>query len=90
MRAKFSYYVCGNLNKKRAGSCPSRYFNSQKFEESVIKAIRENILTEEHMRRLVRLVNEEIDGNSKHYQDKLKAVLEESELTEKELFLAAL
>lgn len=82
---KFSYYVCGTLNKKGAGSCPSHYFNSRKFEESVIRVIRENILTEEHLTRLVGLVNEEMDGNSKQHQDELEAVLEEMAETNRRL-----
>jgi site-specific DNA recombinase len=74
---KFSYYVCGTLNKKGAGSCPSHYFNSRAFEETVVKVIRENILTEENLKRLVELVNEAMDSNSKQYQDELDVVLAE-------------
>jgi len=82
---KFSYYVCGTLNKKGAGSCPSHYFNSRKFEASVINVIRENILTEEHLRCLVGLVNGEMDGSSKHHQDELEAVLGEMADTNRRL-----
>ncbi len=74
---QFHYYVCGTLNNKGAGSCPSHYFNSRAFEEIVVKVIRENILTEEHLKRLVGLVNQEMDSNSKQYQDELDAILEE-------------
>ncbi|MFA5439597.1 recombinase family protein, partial [Dehalococcoides sp.] len=82
---KFSYYVCGTLNKKGAGSCPSHYFNSRAFEETVVKVIREKILTEEHLTRLVEMVNLEMDVNSKEYQNELDAVLEEMNDTDRRL-----
>ena len=74
---KFSYYVCGTLNKKGAGSCPSHYFNSRALEETVVKVIRENILTEEHLTRLVEMVNEEMDSSSREHRGELEAILEE-------------
>jgi len=73
---KFSYYVCGSLNKKGAGSCPAHRFNSRKFEEVVTRTIKEKILTEEHLKRLVELVNQEMDVSSKQNQSELNAVLE--------------
>ena len=82
---KYSYYVCGTLNKKGAGSCPSHYFNSRAFEETVVKVIRENILTEEHLTRLVEMVNQEMDVNSKEHQGELDAVLEEMADTNRRL-----
>ncbi|AQU05286.1 serine recombinase [Dehalococcoides mccartyi] len=82
---KFSYYVCGTLNKKGAGSCPSHYFNSRVFEETVVKVIRENILTEDHLKRLVEMVNQEMDVNSREYQNELDAVLEEMADTNRRL-----
>jgi len=76
-RGEFSYYVCGSLNKKVAGSCPSHRFNSRKFEEIVTRAIKEIILTEEHLARLVGLVNQEMDIGSKQNQNELETVLED-------------
>ncbi len=60
---KFNYYVCGTLLKKGSGACKSHYINSQKFERLVIDKIKEHILTEENLRELVRLVNEEMDAS---------------------------
>lgn len=71
---KFSYYVCGTLLKKGAGSCPAHYLNSAKFEGLVIDKIKEHILTNENLVRLVKLVNEEMDSASKSYRDELNAV----------------
>ena len=74
---KFTYYVCGTLLKKGAGSCPSRYVNSQKFERLVIDKIKEHILTEENLRELVRMVNEEMDASASDCKKRLDIVLEE-------------
>lgn len=74
---KFSYYVCGSLLKKGAGSCPSHYINSQKFERLVVEKIKEHILTEDNLRELVRLVNEEMDTLATEYRHQLDSTLEE-------------
>lgn len=71
---KFSYYVCGTLLKKGAGSCKSHYLNSDKFERLVIDKIKERVLTEENLKELVRLVNEEMDGITKECQGDLDAI----------------
>ena len=71
---QFSYYVCGTLLKKGSGSCPTHYLNSQKFEELVVSKIKEHILTEENLKELVRLVNEEMDTAASEYQDELETL----------------
>ena len=75
---QFSYYVCGTLLKKGAGSCSAHYLNSTKFEGLVIDKIKEHILTTENLARLVNLVNEEMDSTSKSYRDELNAVSDET------------
>jgi len=74
---QFSYYVCGTLLKKGARACQARYINSREFEGLVVNKIREHILTEENLRELVRLVNEEMDAASREYQRQLDVVIEE-------------
>jgi len=76
---KFSYYVCGTLDKKGAGACPSRYLSSQKFEGLVVDKIKEHILTEDNLTRLVSLVNEQMDRASGEYRDELKLISREEE-----------
>ncbi len=76
---KFSYYVCGTLEKRGAGSCRSRYLNSRKFEGLVIDKIKEHILTEEHLTKLVYLVNEQMDDASREYQEELKLISREED-----------
>jgi site-specific DNA recombinase len=74
---KYSYYVCGTLLKKGAGSCPARYLNSQQFENVVVDKIKEHILTSENMAELVRLVNEEMDAETAEQGQRLSAIVKE-------------
>ena len=83
--SKFSYYVCGTLNKKGSDSCPSHSFNSCLFEENVVRVIRENILTEGHLTLLVEMVNQEMDINSLEHQDELETILSAIAETERRL-----
>ena len=76
---KFSYYVCGTLDKRGAGACPSKYLNSRNFENLVIDKIKEHILIEEHLKKLVYLVNEQIDSASKEFHEELKIVSREED-----------
>ena len=70
----FSYYVCGTLDKKGAGSCQARYLNSNKFETLVIKQIKDHILTRDNLTELVRMVNEETDSAMRSYNDELGTI----------------
>jgi site-specific DNA recombinase len=74
---QFTYYVCGTLLKKGAGSCPTRYLNSQQFESLVIDKIKEHVLTTENLTRLVHIVNEEMGSLSAEYRQRLDIVLNE-------------
>ena len=71
---KFSYYVCGTLSHKGAGSCPARYLNSQQFERAVVDKIKERILTRENLIELVRLINDELDSTSNEYHNSLEVL----------------
>jgi site-specific DNA recombinase len=71
---KFSYYVCGTLLKKGAGSCEARYLNSTKFEALVINKVKEHILTEENLREVARQVNEEMDTSVVKYREELDII----------------
>jgi site-specific DNA recombinase len=74
---QFTYYVCGTLLKKGAGSCPTRYLNSQKFENLVLDKIKEHVLTTENLTRLVHMVNEEMDDLATDYSQRLDSVIDE-------------
>jgi site-specific DNA recombinase len=71
---KFSYYVCGSLDKKGAGSCPSRYINTAKFESLVISQIKDRVLIRENLVELVRMVNEETDSAMQSYYGELEGL----------------
>ena len=82
---KFSYYVCGSLNKKGAGACSTPYLNSGKFEQLVTSKMKEHILTVENLTRLVELVNEEMDATSASYRDEMVTVSSETADVERRL-----
>jgi len=71
---QFSYYICGTLLKQGAGACQAPYLNSQKFEKAVIDKIKERILTEDNLRELARLVNEEMDAVASETRQRLETV----------------
>lgn len=71
---KFTYYVCGTLLKRGSKTCPAKYLPAPKFEGLVIDKIKQHILTEDNLKDLVRLVNEEMDTASAGYQDRLETV----------------
>jgi DNA invertase Pin-like site-specific DNA recombinase len=71
---EFSYYVCGTLTKKGAGSCPSRYQNSKKLEGQVIDQIRENIVTPENLTLLAEEVMKEMNGSSEANKTELNTI----------------
>jgi site-specific DNA recombinase len=74
---KFTYYVCGTLLKKGAGSCPGHYLNSKCFENTVINKIKEHVLTTDNLTRLVQMVNEEMDGLSVDCRQRLDSIIGE-------------
>ena len=76
---RFSYYVCGTLLKQGAGACEAAYLNSRKFEKLVIDKIKERILTEDNLRELVRLVNEEMDAEAAGVKERLEVILGETD-----------
>ena len=62
---KFSYYVCQSVMKRGSEACNAPRLNARRFEELVVGKIRENVLTESNIRKLVKLVDEEMDGVAK-------------------------
>ena len=74
---QFTYYVCGTLLKKGAGSCPSRYLNSHYFEGLVVDKIKEHVLTNENLIRLVHIVNEDMYSLAAGCRQRLETVIDE-------------
>ena len=75
---RFSYYVCQSVMKRASGACDAPRLNARRFEELVVGKIRENILTESNIRKLVKLVDEEMDGVAREQRQRLETI--ESEL----------
>jgi len=71
--------VCGTLLKHSDGTCTTPYLNARKFEKLVIEKIKERILTEDNLRDLVRLVNEEMDAAAIEYRKCLDTIAAELE-----------
>ena len=71
---KFAYYVCGTLLKRGRGTCDAPYLNARRLEELVVDKIKENVLTEENLRELVLLVDEELDAAAHEQKDRMKVL----------------
>lgn len=71
---KFSYYVCGTLDKKGAGSCQSKYLKTEKFEAAVIEQIKLRVLTTENLMELVNIANQELDSSMQSNQAELDSL----------------
>ncbi len=77
---QFAYYVCGTLLRSGKGSCSAPYLNAARFEATVLARLREQVITEENLRNLVALVNEELVGASAQFRERLDVI--EAELGE--------
>ena len=71
---QYSYYVCGSLLKRGAGSCTGRYLSTKKFETQVIGCIREQISTVENLSKIVRMSNENIEILQSQSKDKISLI----------------
>ena len=69
--ATFCSYFSYDLATKSGGNFG---LNSSKFEGLVIDKIKEHILTNENLVRVVKLVNEEMDSAFQSYRDELNAI----------------
>ena len=79
-RGTFPYYVCHSFVKRAPGACDSPRVDARQFEELVVSSIRSNILTEGNIRNLVKVVDEQMDGESGEQRERLETI--ESELTD--------
>ena len=77
---KFSYYVCQSLLKRGKGSCDAPRLNSRRFERLIVDTIRGRILIESNITKLVKMVDEEMDGVAHEQRRQLETI--DSELAE--------
>ena len=73
-RGRYGYYTYGTLDKQGRGSCKAGYTWKEKLEQAVISKIKEHVLTYEHLKELVHLVNEEMDLATNGYQKHLNVI----------------
>ena len=74
---QYSYYVCQTTIKQGGGSCDSPRLSADRFEQLIIQQLRENVLTQNNIRRLVQLLDEEMDGDAHTLRQKLHTLDEE-------------
>ena len=82
---RFLYYSCNTRLMKGRTACDASSLNARKLETFVMDRIRENILTEECLGQLVRLVNEELGLNRRRAEQKLERMERESRSVQKRL-----
>lgn len=82
---KFSYYVCGSKLQKGGESCKASYLPSHTLEERVLGVIKDYILKEEHLRKLVDMVAEEMEVSSSSGKQRLDILDEEADEVERRL-----
>ena len=68
---KYSYYECNARFKKGREGCEGIRLGKDKLEGFVVSRIKENILTEENLTRLVALINIELLETSTHCEKQL-------------------
>ncbi len=76
---KYTYYVCQSILKEGRGSCETPRINAKSLEETIILNLRENVLTESNIHRLVRVLDEEMDGEAREQRQRLETIEQELE-----------
>lgn len=71
---QYFYYDCVQHQKKGKEACDCKLVSKDKIEGFVLEKIRENILTDENIRQLVRLVNDEIKASSGLFTQQLAEI----------------
>ena len=71
---KYTYYVCQSILKTGSGSCETPRVNARAFEETIVRNLRENVLTEGNIRGLVNILDEEMDGLAHEQRGRLESI----------------
>ncbi len=66
---KYSYFMCQGSNK---GSCKQKALSIDKFEAFTVNILKERVLTEENLKKLLLMVVDEFQVFRKEYEGKLK------------------
>jgi hypothetical protein len=76
---RFSYYRCNNALRHGADVCRSGWLSKDKIEGFIVDKLKDRVLTDDNLTKLVRLVNEEIRLTAGQRQDRLRQVEEQLE-----------
>jgi len=68
------YYGCQRKLKSGASACSAKLLNQVAAEEAVIDELRREVLTPDHLRELVELVNAELAGNTQIAKEEIAVV----------------
>ena len=71
---QYYYYMCNKSHKQGKDACSARALSKDKLERLVIDQIKEQVLTQECLEELVKLVNEELDSAHVVLKDKMDAI----------------
>ena len=72
--SQYHYYVCNRGYKQGKEECSARDLPKEKIEKLIIEQIKQKVLTQECLEKLVKLVNEELDSAHGLLRDKLDIV----------------
>ena len=82
---KYLYYSCSSRVRMGASVCTARSMNAKKLEEFVLDRVKENILTEMNLRRLVELTNKELRANRRRAARQVEGLDRRSRSVEQKL-----
>ena len=71
---KFSYYRCNNALRHDPEACRSGWLPKNKIEGFIIDRVKENVLTDDNLTTLVKMVNEEIRLLAGHRRERLEEI----------------
>ena len=77
---QYAYYVCPTNIKVGKHACETPTLNARRFEELVVNRIRSNILTEDCIHDLVKVVESEMGGVTRDQRKRLETI--DTELTD--------
>lgn len=74
---QYTYYVCTSVLKRGPEDCDTPRFSVKKLDRRVVGAVRKRILTPEHLRDLMHLVADEMEGVEAEARGKLAGIEKE-------------
>ena len=70
---RYTYYVCQSILKRGKGTCDTPRLSAAILEQQIVDTLREHVLSENNIRRLVVQVDEEMDGEAHDLRRKLES-----------------